>query len=64
MGDDDILHCIKDYCIMRVKYLAIRDLKKELFDFKDEVRELELHNIKVQRHIDLDIRIYDFMKEY
>ncbi|PKK61233.1 hypothetical protein RhiirC2_792118, partial [Rhizophagus irregularis] len=63
-GDDDILHCIEDYCIMRVKYLAIRDLKKELFDFKDEVRELELHNIKVQRHIDLDIRIYDFMKEY
>ncbi|PKY32959.1 hypothetical protein RhiirB3_451522 [Rhizophagus irregularis] len=63
-GGDDILHCIKDYCIMRVKYLAIRDLEKELFDLKDEVRELELHNIKVQRYIDLDIRIYDFMKEY
>ncbi|POG64885.1 uncharacterized protein OCT59_008296 [Rhizophagus irregularis] len=63
-GDDDILHCIKDYCIMRVKYLAIKDHKKELFDLKDKVRELELRNIKVQRHIDLDINICNFMKEY
>ncbi|RGB35612.1 hypothetical protein C1646_742145 [Rhizophagus diaphanus] len=66
-GNDDILHYIKDYYIMkkkRVKCLAIKDDKKELFDLKDEVRELELHNIKVRRHSDLNIKIYDFIKEY
>ncbi|PKK63489.1 hypothetical protein RhiirC2_854975 [Rhizophagus irregularis] len=66
-GNDDILHNIKDYYIMkkkRVKCLAIKDDKKELFDLKDEVRELELHDIKVRRHSDLNIKIYDFIKEY
>ncbi|CAB4433258.1 unnamed protein product [Rhizophagus irregularis] len=66
IGSDNILHYIKEYIMKkkRVKYLAIMDCnkKKELFDLKDEVREFELHNIKVRRYSDLDIDVYDFIK--
>ncbi|PKC74574.1 hypothetical protein RhiirA1_449788 [Rhizophagus irregularis] len=66
IGSDNILHYIKEYIMKkkRVKYLAIMDCnkKKELFDLKDEVREFELHNIKVRRYSDLDINVYDFIK--
>ncbi|CAB4433265.1 unnamed protein product [Rhizophagus irregularis] len=62
-GNDDILHYIKEYIMKekRVKYLAIKDNEnnKELFDLKEEVREFELHNIKVQRHRDLFISDLD-----
>ncbi|PKC74577.1 hypothetical protein RhiirA1_387996 [Rhizophagus irregularis] len=58
-GSDDTLHYIKEYIMKekRVKYLAIKDNEnnKELFDLKEEVREFELHNIRVRRHRDLFI---------
>ncbi|CAB4431927.1 unnamed protein product [Rhizophagus irregularis] len=63
-GSDDILHYIKEYIMKekRVKYLAIKDSEKELFDLKDEVREFKLHNIIVRRHSVLSIgSIYDFI---
>ncbi|PKC67587.1 hypothetical protein RhiirA1_509313 [Rhizophagus irregularis] len=44
IGSDDILHYIKEYIMKekRVKYLAIKDNEKELFDLKDE-EESKLH---------------------
>ncbi|GBC28077.2 hypothetical protein GLOIN_2v1782948 [Rhizophagus irregularis DAOM 181602=DAOM 197198] len=58
-GSDDSLHYIKEYIMKekRVKYLAIKDNEnnKELFDLKEELREFELHNIRVRRHRDLFI---------
>ncbi|PKY16827.1 hypothetical protein RhiirB3_521490 [Rhizophagus irregularis] len=66
-GDsDDILQYIKEYIMKekRVKYLAIKNIKKdrELFDLKDEVKEFELHNIRVRRYSELFISGIDFIK--
>ncbi|GBC20545.2 hypothetical protein GLOIN_2v1791175 [Rhizophagus irregularis DAOM 181602=DAOM 197198] len=53
----DILPYIKEYVMKkkRVKYLAIKntiqgcvDMKMDLFDLKDEVKEFKLHNIKAR----------------
>ncbi|PKK61339.1 hypothetical protein RhiirC2_760821, partial [Rhizophagus irregularis] len=48
----------------RVKYLAIKNIKKdrELFDLMDEVKEFELHNIRVRRYSELFISGIDFIK--
>ncbi|CAB4426526.1 unnamed protein product [Rhizophagus irregularis] len=63
----DILPSIKKYIMKkkRAKYLAIYsfDKIKELFLLKDEVKEFELYNIKVQSYDSLDICISDFVKE-
>ncbi|CAB5185129.1 unnamed protein product [Rhizophagus irregularis] len=54
---DFILSYIKEYIMKkkRVKYLAIINFpsKIELFSFKDEVKEFELYNIKIQKYRDL-----------
>ncbi|PKY21651.1 hypothetical protein RhiirB3_435309 [Rhizophagus irregularis] len=44
----------------RVKYLAIKGIKsgKELFNLKDEVKEFEIHNIKIRSYNDLVISAY------
>ncbi|PKC54347.1 hypothetical protein RhiirA1_477480 [Rhizophagus irregularis] len=70
----DILPYIKEYVIKkkRVKYLAIKNTlilgcisrKVDLFDLKDEVKELKLHNIKVLSYNKLSIgTIYRFLNE-
>ncbi|PKY25071.1 hypothetical protein RhiirB3_439863 [Rhizophagus irregularis] len=60
----DILPLIKNYIMKkkRVKYLAINDSSKELISLK-EVNEFKLYNIEVQRHSDLMIDLYDYIKE-
>jgi hypothetical protein len=68
-NSEDILPVIKEYIMKekRVNYLAIEevflDKREELFSLKDEVKEFELYNIKVQCYDDLDIQIYEFIKE-
>ncbi|EXX60091.1 uncharacterized protein OCT59_019157 [Rhizophagus irregularis] len=62
----DILPCIKKYIMKkkRAKYLAIYssfDKIKELFSLKDEVKEFELYNIKVQSYESSEICISDFI---
>ncbi|GET58314.1 hypothetical protein GLOIN_2v1791175 [Rhizophagus irregularis DAOM 181602=DAOM 197198] len=68
----DILPYIKEYVMKkkRVKYLAIKntiqgcvDMKMDLFDLKDEVKEFKLHNIKVLSYTNLCIYIYRFLNE-
>ncbi|CAB4426527.1 unnamed protein product [Rhizophagus irregularis] len=63
----DILPSIKKYIMKkkRAKYLAIYsfDRIKELFSLKDEVKEFELYNIKVQSYNSLEICISDFAEE-
>ncbi|EXX72620.1 hypothetical protein RirG_067620 [Rhizophagus irregularis DAOM 197198w] len=39
----------------RVKYLAIINITTDLFSLKDEVKEFELYNIKIQKYRDLII---------
>ncbi|RGB23164.1 hypothetical protein C1646_774920 [Rhizophagus diaphanus] len=64
-GDDDILHYIKEHIMKkkRVKYLAIKNIRnsKELFNLKDEVKEFDLHNIKVRSYNDLVINVHSFL---
>ncbi|RGB23212.1 hypothetical protein C1646_779434 [Rhizophagus diaphanus] len=66
---DDILPIIKEYLMKekRIDYLAIEevflDKREELFSLKDEVKEFELYNIKVLCYDDLDIQVYEFVKE-
>ncbi|PKY32261.1 hypothetical protein RhiirB3_450316 [Rhizophagus irregularis] len=62
----DILPSIKKYIMKkkRAKYLAIYssfDKIKELFSLKDEVKEFELYNIKVQSYESSEICISDFI---
>ncbi|PKK68017.1 hypothetical protein RhiirC2_782804 [Rhizophagus irregularis] len=62
----DILPSIKKYIMKkkRAKYLAIYssfDKIKELFSLKDEVKEFELYNIKVQSYDSSEICISDFI---
>ncbi|CAB4427784.1 unnamed protein product [Rhizophagus irregularis] len=59
---DSILFYIKEYIMKkkRVKYLAIVNyfsstVNNDLFSFKDEVKEFELYNIKIQKYKDLVI---------
>ncbi|PKK68016.1 hypothetical protein RhiirC2_782803 [Rhizophagus irregularis] len=73
----DILPSIKKYIMKkkRANYLAINDSSfeaalfnssyksKELFSLKDDVKEFELYNIKVQSYNSLVIRISDFVNE-
>ena len=71
LGSEDILPYIKEYIMIekRVKYLAIREdfaeESKDLFSLKDEVKNFELYNIKIQdyRYYDLNIQVYNFIKE-
>jgi len=68
-GDDDILPCIKKYIMKkkRSKYLALRigieSKCSELFSLEDEVKEFELHNIRVQNYFDLYIYGYNLIEE-
>ncbi|GBB86044.1 hypothetical protein RclHR1_01250007 [Rhizophagus clarus] len=71
MFDDseNILPVIKKYIMKekRVNYLAVEEVflykREELFSLKDEVKEFELNNIIIQSYDDLDIQIYEFIKE-
>ncbi|POG67183.1 hypothetical protein GLOIN_2v1879318 [Rhizophagus irregularis DAOM 181602=DAOM 197198] len=67
---EDILPYIKEYVMKekRVMYLAMEESfgdekKKNLFSLEDEVKEFQLHNIKIQNYNDLLIDIYDFVNE-
>ncbi|EXX65154.1 uncharacterized protein OCT59_000292 [Rhizophagus irregularis] len=66
---EDILPIIKEHLMKekRINYLAIEevflDKREELFSLKDEVKEFELYNIKVLCYDDLDIQVYEFVKE-
>ncbi|PKY62508.1 hypothetical protein RhiirA4_489081 [Rhizophagus irregularis] len=40
----------------RIKYLAIINFTTDLFSFKDEVKEFELYNIKIQKYRDLVVK--------
>ncbi|GES79249.1 hypothetical protein GLOIN_2v1879318 [Rhizophagus clarus] len=65
---EDILPYIKKYVMKerRVKYLAMEECfyrKKNLFSLKNEVKEFELHGIRIQNYNDLFIDIYDFVNE-
>ncbi|RGB42364.1 hypothetical protein C1646_751008 [Rhizophagus diaphanus] len=52
---DFLLSYIKEYIMKkkRIKYLAIINFNIDLFSFKDEVKEFELYNIKIQKYHDL-----------
>ncbi|EXX57692.1 uncharacterized protein OCT59_026092 [Rhizophagus irregularis] len=54
---DIILFYIKKYIMKkkRIKYLAIISSNTDLSSFKDEVKEFELYNIKIQKYYDLFI---------
>ncbi|GBC34034.1 uncharacterized protein OCT59_019081 [Rhizophagus irregularis] len=45
----------------RVRYLNFRNLHKELFDYRDIVREFKSHNIRVQKYNNLHFDIYQFI---
>ncbi|PKC72622.1 hypothetical protein RhiirA1_452137 [Rhizophagus irregularis] len=66
---EDILPYIKKYIMKskRVEYLAIVGAflreDEDLFSLKDEVKEFELHNIKVLNYYELKIDCYNFIKE-
>jgi hypothetical protein len=73
-GEDseDILPYLKEYIMKkkRVKYLAFMDTlddqfhqNKDLFSMKDEVKEFEMYNIKVQNYYKSTIDIYNFIKK-
>ncbi|PKK63333.1 hypothetical protein RhiirB3_420684 [Rhizophagus irregularis] len=47
----------------RVKYLNFRNFNKELFDYRDIVKEFKSHNIIVQKYNDLHFDIYQFMRK-
>ncbi len=65
--DDDLLPFIKEYIMKkkRVNYFAFEEVNimndKNLFSMKDEVKEFELYNIKVQNYSDLYIHICDMI---
>ncbi|RIA91333.1 hypothetical protein C1645_822188 [Glomus cerebriforme] len=67
-ANEIILPYIKKYIMKkkRVKYLAIEEIvhnneRMELFSRKDQVKEFELYNIKVQITDKLNINIYEFI---
>uniref|UniRef100_U9TP07 Uncharacterized protein n=1 Tax=Rhizophagus irregularis (strain DAOM 181602 / DAOM 197198 / MUCL 43194) TaxID=747089 RepID=U9TP07_RHIID len=66
--NEDILSCIKKYIIEkeRVKYLAISPniTNYELFSLKNEVNEFKLHNIIVQRFLDLYTDAYSLINDH
>ncbi|RGB32949.1 hypothetical protein C1646_816363 [Rhizophagus diaphanus] len=47
----------------RVKYLNFRNFDKELFDYRDIVKEFKSHNIIIQKYNDLHFDIYQFMRK-
>ncbi|CAB5185134.1 unnamed protein product [Rhizophagus irregularis] len=64
---DFILSYIKEYIMKkkRVKYLAIINFTTDLFSFKDEVKEFELYNIKIQKYRDLVVKYkLKFVEEF
>ncbi|PKC60864.1 hypothetical protein RhiirA1_467431 [Rhizophagus irregularis] len=68
--DIDILPYIKEYIMKkkRVQYLAIKNtlynrVDVDLSNFKDEVNEFKLHNIKVLKYDNLSTDIYRFVNE-
>ncbi|CAB5094211.1 unnamed protein product [Rhizophagus irregularis] len=62
-GYKDILSYIKEYIMKkkRVKYLAILINCQDLVSLKDEVKEFELYNIKVQKYDESYIRDIDIV---
>ncbi|GES79319.1 hypothetical protein GLOIN_2v1867510 [Rhizophagus clarus] len=68
-GSDHILPSIKKYIMKkeRVKYLAIMEVyfekREDLSFMKDEVKEFESYNVKVQNYNDLYVQVYDLIKE-
>jgi hypothetical protein len=68
-GSDNILPFIKKFIMKkeRVKYLAIKEVyfekRNDLSFKKDEVKEFELYNIRVQNYDDLYIQVYDLIKQ-
>ncbi|GBB92382.1 hypothetical protein RclHR1_00200015 [Rhizophagus clarus] len=69
VGSEDILPYIKEYIMKekRVKYLAIKEdfaeESRDLFFSKDEVKNFESYDIKVQNYCDLKIQIYNFINK-
>ncbi|CAB4421846.1 unnamed protein product [Rhizophagus irregularis] len=64
---DFILSYIKEYIMKkkRIKYLAIINFTTDLFSFKDEVKEFELYNIKIQKYRDLVVKYkLKFVEEF
>jgi len=66
----EVMSHIKEYIMMKkkVEYLAIMNTcgvkNEELFSLEDEMKEFNLHNIKVKKYNDLCIvRPYDFIKK-
>jgi hypothetical protein len=62
---ENILPCIKEYIMKnrRVEYLAVDTDKKELFSLKNEVKEFESHNIKVQSYDNFNICCYKYIRD-
>ncbi|RIA94403.1 hypothetical protein C1645_873449 [Glomus cerebriforme] len=67
---ENILPYIKEYYMKRkrIKWLAIEVFfpsgrSEELFFLKDEVKEFESYNIKILKHNNLHINVYDFIEE-
>ncbi|CAB5212206.1 unnamed protein product [Rhizophagus irregularis] len=61
----DLLPHLKKYIMKekRVRYLNFRNLHKELFDYRDIVKEFKSHNIRVQKYNDLHFDMYQLMQK-
>ncbi|PKC65755.1 hypothetical protein RhiirA1_460630 [Rhizophagus irregularis] len=61
----DILPYIKEYIMKkkRVKYLGFKVKDVDLFSLKDEVKEFELYNIKVQNYYSSSTEFVYYLKE-
>ncbi|RGB26353.1 hypothetical protein C1646_770530 [Rhizophagus diaphanus] len=60
----DLLPYLKKYIMKekRVRYFNFRNLNKELFDYRDIVKEFKSHNIRVQKYYNLQFDMYHFMQ--
>ncbi|GBC34038.2 hypothetical protein GLOIN_2v1883794 [Rhizophagus irregularis DAOM 181602=DAOM 197198] len=61
----NLLRHLKKYIMKekRVRYLNFRNLHKELFDYRDIVKEFKSHNVRVQKYNDLHFDMYQFMQK-
>jgi hypothetical protein len=67
---ESVLPCIKKFVLeeKKVMYLAMEECfydekRINLFTLKDEAKEFQLHNIRIQYYDDLFINIYDFVND-
>jgi hypothetical protein len=62
---DFILSYIKEYIMKkkRIKYLTVKIFNTDLFSLKDELKEFELYNIKIQKYQYQEFFRFKFIEE-